>query len=307
MKLKKLLAFEGNLHLPFLFFLVFTFSLSFLSASPFGYDIDDTPGTYNYQINQTINNYGTINGSVNMLGDNIYNAGNVTPKIDATSTIGTSLLRWLDGWFVNLSITGMLNMNGGTIKNVTSINPIGTTLNIGGDVNITGNIIVNGNFSSRRAFYSGYDNSTQGFISTSLAQVINISNNNDVAAYQISVENRQNVTFQTTGEYLMALSPEFYQSGGSALITFWIQTTNSSGQFNDVAWSNSRYSMVNGAYNAPTIEYSITITSTSQKVRFMWWSDSATSVIYSSGPLTSPTRPSIPGVLLNIRKSSALP
>jgi hypothetical protein len=64
--------------------------------------------------------------------------------------------------------------------------------------------------------------------------------------------------------------------------------------------------MANGAYNAPTIEYPITILTTSQKVRFMWWSDSATSQIYSSGALTSPTRPSIPGILLNIRKSSAL-
>ena len=392
----------------FLFLLVFTFtfSLSLFSASPFGYDIDDTPGTYTYFVNNTYlsiaNGTGTfvqiagdtMTGSLNISGTGVsllinqnvgapissiagtaisargadnalvriaissYGIGGVGAfanrhargtAASPTAVSGGDTLFSLEGWgygatAYSVSSRAMIRgyasqiwndtnqptyLSFWTSKNHTiapieqwrihndgsltagatgtSANQIVTAGNISANnMNLNGNFVALGNFSSKRPFYWGYDNSTQTFSNTANVQVINISNNNDIGSYQIAIQNKQNVTFQSTGEYLITLSPEFYQSGGAALITFWIQTTNSSGAFNDVAWSNSRYSMSNGAYNAPTIEYPITILTTSQKVRFMWWSDSVTSQIYSSGALTSPTRPSIPGILLNIRKSSAL-
>lgn len=173
---------------------------------------------------------------------------------------------------------------------------------ISGDVAIGGNLNIGQNLSFKRPYWTGYDNSTQSFLNTANAQVINISNNLDYDAYGIKVVASQNLTFESTGDYICFLSPEFYQNGGGSLVTFWMQKNGV-----DVPWSNSRYSMSNNEYHAPTITYQFDIeTPATDDIRFMWWSDSTNTQIYSSGALTSPTRPSIPGVLLNCQKASAL-
>lgn len=177
-----------------------------------------------------------------------------------------------------------------------------TSFNI--TTNFTKNVIIQGNFSAKRPYWSGYDNSTQPFLNTANAQVINISNNLDIERWQITVLGMQNLTFEQTGVYLCILSPEFFQnSGGTALITFWIEKNGV-----DVPWSNSRYSVPNNAYNAPSIPFQFEITApTTDIIRFKWWSDSTNSQIYSSGALTLPTRPSIPGTILNCQKVSEIP
>lgn len=183
-----------------------------------------------------------------------------------------------------------------------------SNLSITNNVTINGSLVVNGNVSLKRPYWTGYDNSTQPFVSTAVAQIMNLSNNNDFDSYGIYITNRQNISFAQTGDYLIWISPEFFQSSGQpGIITFYLQKTNSSGQFVDVPWSNSRYTVPNGAYNAPAIPYQVDITNPAQdKVRVMWWSDSTNSQIYSSGVLTNPARPSIPGVLVNIQKVSEL-
>jgi hypothetical protein len=162
---------------------------------------------------------------------------------------------------------------------------------------------VEGNFSAKRPYWNGYHNVSQKFQDTNFAQVMNLSNNNDFDAYGIKITNQQNITFELTGDYQFIVSPEFWQStGNSKIITFWIQKNGV-----DVAWSNSRYTILNGQYFAPAIPYQIDITNTSTDwVRIMWYSDSIDTYIYASGSLTSPPRPSIPGVLLNIQKVSEI-
>ena len=102
-------------------FLVGTFLIPLSLASPFGYDIEQSAGVYTYNINQT-NNYGTVNGSVNMLGERIFNSGNITSNGDATYHFGSSLLRWLNGWFVNLFVSGNLTAHDGRFSGQVWIN-----------------------------------------------------------------------------------------------------------------------------------------------------------------------------------------
>lgn len=166
----------------------------------------------------------------------------------------------------------------------------------------TRNINLSGNLSVRSPYYYGYDNSTQNFLVAGTVQVINISNNNDVDKYQINVTRNQNLTFSQSGDYICVLSPEFFQNGGGSLISFWYQKNGV-----DVPWSNSRFNMTNNEYNAPAITYQFDIENpATDNIRFMWYSDSTSTQIYSSGTLTLPTRPSVPGILLNCHKISEI-
>lgn len=203
--------------------------------------------------------------------------------------------------------TGSIFVEGvkGNQINSTSIsaNYVNTSgLKVAGNVNITGNLSV------KRPYWNGYDNSTQTFANVSEVQIINISNNLEYDSYGIHVEGQRNLTFDMTGDFVCILSPEFYQSTGSnKIIAFWFQKTNSTGNFNDVAWSNSRFTMANGQYLAPSITYQFDISNpATDKVRFMWYSDSTSSQIVSIAAPTGPDRPGIPGVLLNCQKVSEI-
>jgi hypothetical protein len=298
----------------FLFLLVFTFSLSLFSASPFGYDIDDTPGTYTYNVNQTINNYGTINGSVNMLGEAIYNSGNITPKTDTFFSIGNPSLRWLDGWFVNmflnvLNVTGKsyfngnvsihdngnpgnLFMSGGTIRNVTSINPLGSYLNLGGTINITGDLIVEGNMSIKRPYGMFSDNTTQIINLVNTPQVVNFSTVED--SYLMNLVNKQNFSFQLSGDYLIEVSAIYTVDTNGEYIQFWVQKTNSSGQFVNIPRSNTRMQFPNAYTEIPlAVPFIIDLLPT-DKLRFMTaTSNAGSSIVYTTNTSYSPATPSI--------------
>jgi hypothetical protein len=248
--------------------------------------------TYNWQ---TSNN-GTLNGINTSQMDNSEGVLNILQSW-FTST-GNILWCTLTG----CNMTGDLNMNGNKIRNVTSINPVGTTLSLGGTINITGNLIVAGNMSVKRPYWNGYDNSTQNFLNTANTQVINISNNNDYDNYLINIVGNQNITFSQTGDYLCILSPEFTNTATTATIGFWYQKNGV-----DVAWSNSRYTITNGQYLAPAIPFQFDIANpATDNIRFMWSSTSTNTQIVSIAELTSPTRPGVPGVILNCQKVSEI-
>lgn len=217
-----------------------------------------------------------------------FNTKNITPQVTDTYSIGNYNYRYLKGWFRNLDILGNVNITG--------------NLSITGLLIDNGNTNITGNLSVRNSYWTGYDNSTQNFINTANAQVINVSNNLDIDKWQINVTNRQNLTFERTGDYSCTLSPQFFQNGGGSLVTFWMQKNGV-----DVPWSNSRYSMSNNEYNAPSINFHFDIENpATDNIRFMWWSDSTSTQIYSSGALINPTRPSIPGIILNCLRISDL-
>lgn len=243
------------------------------------------------------NNVGAIYLGV---GYNITQSSTTNPNFNQVSTsVNPNILRVNSNGLQFFSDTATA-VGGYTPTKVFSITS-GT-----GAVNITGNTQILGNLSVKRYHWSGYDNSTQPFWNTSAVQIINISNNNDIDAYGIYVVGRQNLTFEHSGQYLCFLTPEFYQdSGNNKIVSFWYQKTNSTGAWNDVAWSNSRWTMGNGQYQAPLIPFEFSITNPAvDKVRFMWYSDSTASQIISIAGLTNPTRPAIPAIILNCQKTS---
>jgi len=129
-----------------------------------------------------------------------------------------------------------------------------------------------------------------------VAQVMNLSND-DYHSHQMSLVANQNITFERVGHYKISVSPEFYQaSGNDKWITFWLQKNGV-----DVNWSNSRYTMDNDEYTAPKISWETTISNpATDSVRVMWLSDSTDSQIIAVTGLTSPTRPSIPSVIVDV-------
>ena len=126
---------------------------------------------------------------------------------------------------------------------------------------------------------------------------MNLSNDNYMS-HQIEIINNQNITFERKGHYQICVSPEFYQaSGNDKWITFWLQKNGV-----DVDWTNSRYTMDNDEYHAPHICWeSIIETPATDNLRIMWLSDSTDSQIISITGLTDPVRPSIPGVIMDVK------
>lgn len=172
-------------------------------------------------------------------------------------------------------------------------------LNIGNNLNVTGNVHIDGNVSMKRPYLNAYDNTTQNFLSTANAQLVNISNIED--NYLVNIVGKTNITFQQTGDYLLTFSPEFYQSSGTnKIITFWIRKNGV-----DVPWSNSRFTIINQQYMAPSITYQVDIENPlTDTIQFVWYSDSTNTQLVSVESLINPTRPSIPSVLLNVLKIS---
>ena len=290
--------------------------ISILYGNNFATSTLENGGDYEGMWLSSIKSTSTINANSEV--DKIYGvdstlsiAGNVSDSAFSfyAGKDVTGIVNNLYGLYIEDFSKGTLEGDGATIgTNSYAIYSAGgdvyldkTDLTVVGDTNITENLRIEGNLSVKRPYWNGYDNSTQVFANTANVQVINISNNVDYDSYGIHVVGNQNLTFDQTGDYLCVLSPEFYQAAGTnKIITFWFQKNGV-----DVAWSNSRYTIVNGQYFAPSITYQFDIHNPlTDNIRFMWYSDSTATQIVSISGLTSPTRPAIPGILLNCQKVS---
>ena len=214
------------------------------------------------------------------------------------------------------SVFGRYNIGGGSPTSWVATDPLfeigmGTATNakanaltvykngnteINGNLNVTGNTKILGNVSFENPHLYGFDNSTQQFQTIETAQVMNLSNT-DYHSHQINIIDNQNITFDRVGHYQICVSPQFYQSSGNdKWITFWLQENGV-----DVEWSNTRYTMDNDEYEAPRICWETIITTpATDNVRIMWLSDSTSSYIQSITGLTSPVRPSVPGVIMDV-------
>ena len=173
---------------------------------------------------------------------------------------------------------------------------INAQTNITQNLNIEKDLKVHGNVSFQNPHLNAFDNSTQNFLTLGTAQVMNLTNNG-YHSHQIYIVNQQNITFDRVGHYQLCASPQFYQTSGmNKEVEFWLQKNGV-----DVEWSNSRYTMDNGEYYAPHICWEIVIVNPStENARVMWTSDSTSSQLISVDGLTSPTRPGIPSVIMNV-------
>lgn len=245
----------------------------------------------------------TSSGAQNFLNVDTSITGNlnVSKDVNVSRILRAKQLDIADNATVsNLTIKDRLNVNG--LTNTKDLNVSGS-VNISGYVNITKNLQVLGNVSFKRAYFHGYDNSTQNFLNTANVQVVNITNNLDYDNYGINVINNQNLTFAMTGDYQLTFMPEFLQtSGTNKHVEFWLQKNGV-----DVPFSNTKFEISNNQEVPQSITYQFDINNpATDNVRLMWYSDSTNTQLITITGLTAPTRPSIPSVIINVQKVSEL-
>lgn len=179
-----------------------------------------------------------------------------------------------------------------------------TKLNVYGNANITGNLVILGNLSVKRPYLSATDNTTQSFLNTANTQVVTMNHIED--NWLVSIENKENITFQQTGDYQITFMPLFtVTSGSNKHIEFWIEQWNGT-NWNQVIRSNTRIEIPNsGIETALSITYQVDCTPTT-KVKVMWWSDSTNSQLLDIPIASLPTRPEVPSVILNVQKVSEI-
>ena len=134
--------------------------------------------------------------------------GNITsgthvPKTNSTYSLGSSVLRWLKGWFYELDVLG--------------------NASITGNLNVTGNIYLNGNVSMKRPYgmYSSTETQTIAVINTPQAITFNWTED----SYLINKDsiNKTNFTFLLSGDYLIELSAIMQTVTPGDRVQIWVQ------------------------------------------------------------------------------------
>lgn len=261
-------------------------------AAPF------TTGTFG--VVPTTNNSGSIGST-----SSYYHAGfiiDIFAKNITTNKLFADIIHTTNLNVTNLNVSkNLLVLGNATINgNLT----VGGNTTIGGNLNISQNLIVTGNFSAKRPYLVATDNTTQAFLNTANTQVVNISTIED--NYLIDIQGKQNITFQQSGDYQITFQPLFSSNAANKHVEFWIQITNNSGVFVDVPRSNTRIELASANTEAAqSITYQVDANST-RKVRIMWWSDNTGSSLLDIAPASSPNRPEVPSVILNVQKVSEI-
>jgi hypothetical protein len=234
--------------------------------------------------NAVINPKEVGSGILKILGA-VNTTGNILPQTNNLYSLGNASARWLKIWSNGLDVNGTTTTVNLNITNLTTLN----------NANIMGNLSV------KRPYLSAYDNSTQSFLNTSQVQIMNISTITD--NWLVTIVNKTNITFSKTGDYHISVSPAFYQASGmNKEIMFWIRKNGV-----DINWTNSPYTMINGARVTPEITFNVDIENPlTDSIQLMWWSDSTDSQLATMVGLTSPSRPASPSILMEVSENSAL-
>jgi hypothetical protein len=210
---------------------------------------------------------------------------------------------------INLSWNNITQVNYGYFNylNVTNTSTLGSTnvqgtLNVSGNVNITGNLVIGGNLSVKRPYAVFTDNFTQAMISTTAGQAMNFTVTED--NYLISLQGKQNITVQQTGDYLFEVSALAKCGNNNKHINVWWQKTNATNGFSNVARSNTLLELPTANVEAlMTIPFIIDL-NTTDKLRIMWNADdTGCSLIYYTNTSFIPETPSI---ILVINKISEI-
>jgi len=116
--------------------------------------------------------------------------GDFTSETNATDSIGTSLIQWLNGFFVNLFVSN--------------------NLEVGGDLNVTGSI-------TRGAIPFMYGLATEEIALTTTGQWYNITFNESISVIKgnLTFENNRTLTIKEDGNYLIAFGVQIVDSSAS--------------------------------------------------------------------------------------------
>lgn len=272
-------------------FFLFLFSFPLVSASKFGIGSrTNSLGINNYYINQTLvtvaNGTGTF---VEIVGDTMTGDLNmeadILPTTSETRSLGSDLLRWFKGWFVNLDASG----------NVTIAHKLTTK-----SANITNNLYIGGNLSVKRPYASLTDNVTQTIANTALAYPINFSHIED--AYLVRLIDGKNISVDLTGDYLIEVSALFTTTTGTNKhVELWLEkngvNVDRSSTYVEIPTS--------GVDTVVTVPFIIDLNTTDQ-IRFMWNADTTAAQLISYPNRTAPTRPEVPSIILTMSKISEI-
>jgi hypothetical protein len=151
----------------------------------------------------------------------------------------------------------------------------------------------------KRPYAEAYDTTVQTAASATTAYTMSI---NTLADSNLITLGSNAFTVQRTGVYFIMISIQFYNTDtADSDGEFWLQVDSV-----DVPWSNSRVS-VPGKHGSTSghilasVNY-IAALNAGQSFRFRWEVETTAVGILSETGLISPTRPSIPGVIVTVNE-----
>ena len=226
-----------------------------------------------------LENIGNINATKNITSTNIL------PQITDTYSIGSSLLKWLNGYFINLFVTNA------TIENL----------------NVTGNLVIDGNLSFKNPYGIFSSNESQIVTVAENVYVMNFSHIED--NYLIGLESNENITIPVDGDYEITLSVVIVTDTNNKHFEVFPQTTHADGiTFANVPRSNTRLKIENaGTEDIIAVSFILDLKA-GEKFRIMYSSDDAGSMTvwtdsHGTGVNTVPETPSI---IMTIKKISEI-
>lgn len=141
---------------------------------------------------------------------------------------------------------------------------------------------------------SFYDTTTQGNGSTTAVQKVSL--NSTEVSVGVSVVSSTKITFKYAGIYDIAFSAQFDKSTANAAdVDLWIALNGV-----DVAWSNTRITLQGSSAKVVAAWDWVVHVDAGDFVEIEWFSSNADVRIATFTGLTSPSRPSIPSVIVTV-------
>jgi hypothetical protein len=141
---------------------------------------------------------------------------------------------------------------------------------------------------------SFYDTTTQGNGSTTAVQKVSL--NSTEVSVGISVVSSTKITFKYAGIYDVAFSAQLDKSSASAAdVDLWIAVNGV-----DVPWSNTRITLQGSSAKVVAAWDWVVHVEAGDFVEIEWFSSNADVRIATFTGLTSPSRPSVPSVIVTV-------
>jgi hypothetical protein len=212
----------------------------------------------------------------------------ITPNQTSTWSLGSSLLRWLNGFFVNLDVSGNASIN---------------TLNVTGNTLIHGNVVIEGNLSVKRPYgmFSSTEDQTLTLANTAYPVTFNYTED----AYEITREGNSNFTFAQGGDYLVEISLIAQTAVANKNIHVFPQIMNSTGSWNNVPRSNTQTVLRTQSSDYVIAVPFILDIHTYEKFRLMWGADD--NGIFLNYKTNTSWSPETPSIIMTISKIGGSP
>lgn len=220
---------------------------------------------------------------------------NINPQTTNEFSIGSSILRWLIGYFINLDVSNNMSIsNNLTVGKNIDANSINTT----NSAQFGGNLIVAGNMSIKRPYgmYSSTKTQTCAVSNTAYPMTFNITEDSWLIN---KASDSSNFTFLQSGDYLIELSVMAQSTSPGDRAYIWLQKNGV-----NINRSNTLYDFKAANSQAVIAVPFIVDILPSDTIRVMY-AGSATAVQF---PFTTNTSfaPSTPSAIMTITKISEI-